>query len=208
MNKKNVPPTTSQKDGPYNDKRSLKLQSNSCWNPPSGSPNFEYVIAIYETGLLTTQPHARRTQPNISRNDAKCLADLANDRNIVIKKADKGEAVVMQNRRDYVKEDIRQLSDGKFYEKMNSDLTASHNEIVKTQLQNMTKQGEITKSVCDFLTYDSPRTPEFYMLPKIHKGTVRLPGRPIISANNSPTERISAFEDHFLRPIQTVTNIK
>ena len=47
-------------------------------------------------------------------------------------KADKGEAVVMQNCTDYVKEDVRQLSDGKFDQKMNSDLTASHNEIVKT----------------------------------------------------------------------------
>ena len=65
----------------------------------------------------------------------------------------------------------------------------------------MTKRGEITKSVCDFLMSDSPRTPEFYMVPKIHKETLPPPGRQIISANNSPTERISAFVDHFLRPI-------
>ena len=40
-----------------------------------------------------------------------------------------------------------------------------------------------------------------YLLPKIHKNLHPPPGRPIISANNSPTERISAFVDNFLRPI-------
>ena len=40
----------------------------------------------------------------------------------------------------------------------------------------------------------------FYLLPKIHKGTLPLPGRPIVSAIKSPTERISQFLDHFLQP--------
>ena len=84
---------------------------------------------------------------------------------------------------------------------MNSDLTNSHNDIVKRQLRGMTARGEITKSVEQYLTLDTARTPEFDMLPKIHKGIIPPPGRPIISANNSPTERISAFVDHFIRPI-------
>ena len=109
--------------------------------------------------------------------------------------------MVIQNRADYVAEGRRHQSDGKFYQKKYSDLTVKHNEIVKTQLENMIKRGEITKSVCNYLTVDNPRTPEFYMLPKIHKSTLPPPGRPIISANGSPTERISAFVDHFLRPI-------
>ena len=73
--------------------------------------------------------------------------------------------------------------------------------MVKKQLFDMTTRGEITKKVRDYLLLDTPRTPEFYMLPKIHKGIIPPPGRPIISANSSPTERISAFVDHFLRPI-------
>ena len=45
------------------------------------------------------------------------------------------------------------------------------------------------------------RTPQLYLLPKIHKNINPIPGRPIVSANESPTERISAFVDHFLSPI-------
>ena len=52
-----------------------------------------------------------------------------------------------------------------------------------------------------YLTVDNPRTPELYLLPKIHKGTTPVPGRPIVSVNESHTERISAFVDRFLAPI-------
>ncbi|XP_030842371.1 uncharacterized protein LOC115924431, partial [Strongylocentrotus purpuratus] len=42
-------------------------------------------------------------------------------------------------------------------------------------------------------------TARFYLLPKIHKAG--NPGRPIISGNGSPTERISLFIDSFLKPL-------
>ena len=37
------------------------------------------------------------------------------------------------------------------------------------------------------------------MLPKIHKTIHQPPIRPIVSANQSPTERISEFVDFFLK---------
>ena len=37
------------------------------------------------------------------------------------------------------------------------------------------------------------------MLPKIHKKQTPPPGRPIVSGNGCPTERISKFIDHFLQ---------
>ena len=44
-----------------------------------------------------------------------------------------------------------------------------------------------------------PRTPLFYMNPKIHKPNT--PGRPIISGCDSPTEKLSIYIDHFLKPL-------
>ena len=48
-------------------------------------------------------------------------------------------------------------------------------------------------------TPNPPRIPVFYTLTKIHKPA--LPGRPIISGCDGPTEHISSFLDHILQPI-------
>ena len=119
----------------------------------------------------------------------------------MIKKAHKGGAIVVQNRTDYVAEGERQLSDGKFYQHLEDDPTTENNVKIKCQLDLMVQRGEITKKVRDFLVFDKPKTPELYLLPKIHKSQVPPPGHPIISANSSPTEVISAFVDTFLQPI-------
>ena len=49
------------------------------------------------------------------------------------------------------------------------------------------------------LVQNDPRPGRFYILPKIHK--VNNPGRPIVSSNNHPTERISQFVDYYLKPL-------
>ena len=65
----------------------------------------------------------------------------------------------------------------------------------------MLKRGEITERVARFLVTEEPRTAQLYLLPKVHKNVTPVPGRPIVSANESPTERVSAFVDIFLAPI-------
>ncbi|CAB4036908.1 Hypothetical predicted protein, partial [Paramuricea clavata] len=41
----------------------------------------------------------------------------------------------------------------------------------------------------------------FYLLPKIHKRLVDVPGRPVISNCGTPTEGLSELVDHYLQPI-------
>ena len=65
----------------------------------------------------------------------------------------------------------------------------------------MLKRGEITERVARFLVTEEPRTAQLYLLPKVHKNVTPVPGQPIVSANESPTERVSAFVDNFLAPI-------
>ena len=55
------------------------------------------------------------------------------------------------------------------------------------------------------LVNSNSRTPQFYVLPKIHKEhnetfPIGYPGRPIVSACNSRTENISGFVDEILQP--------
>ena len=62
----------------------------------------------------------------------------------------------------------------------------------------MFARGEIDHTVYNYQYNKDCKTPAFYLLPKVHKGIDPPPGRPILSANGCPTEKISQFVDHFL----------
>ena len=61
----------------------------------------------------------------------KAMTHLKENNSIVIKKADKGSNVVVQNRKDYIEEGLRQLQETVFYKKVNSDLTEDHRKRVQ-----------------------------------------------------------------------------
>ena len=103
-------------------------------------------------------------------------------------------------REDYLKEGYRQLSDTNYYRKLEHDPTAEFHTKIRNFLEDMYQNGEIDPTVQQYLLEDTQRTSQLYLLPKIHKKTLPPPGRPIISANGCPTERISQFVDHFLNP--------
>ena len=54
--------------------------------------------------------------------------------------------------------------------------------------------------VYHYLTDRECKTAKLYLLPKIDKGKIPPPGRPIVSGNGCPTEKISKAVDNFLAP--------
>jgi len=74
-------------------------------------------------------------------------------------------------------------------------------EIIKQIVNGMATREEISEKCREYLIEYEPRTARFYTLPKIHKNKFPPPGRPIISGNGCPTERISQFVDHFIKDI-------
>ena len=108
---------------------------------------------------------------------------------------------MVQNTEDYVREGIRQLSDISFYREVPTDLTEKHHNEILSILDALRKEGQICKSTFDRLLNHRLKTAELYLLPKIHKGTLPPPGRPIVSANGCPTENISAFLNMLLEPL-------
>ena len=127
------------------------------------------------------------------------LDRLSNNRNIIIKPADKGEATVILNTTDYLQEAKRQLDNDTYYKRIEEDCTSGHEQTINHCIDDLVKNGEIQHDVAKLLKPAQSRTPIFYMLPKIHK--INNPGRPVISFVNSHTEKISAYVDKFLRPI-------
>ena len=93
----------------------------------------------------------------------------------------------------------RQLNSPTFYELQTTDLTDNIQKRVTLYFKRMFNDHLIDKRTKQYLLNKNPKPGRFYILPKIHK--VNNPGRPIVSSNNHPTERISQFVDFNLKPL-------
>ena len=187
-------PSQTNQNGP----NLSKYKPKSTWEP-----GLEFRDPVLETFFKCVQAEVAKFTPreprvkNITKSEKEAIADLTNDPTIIAKKADKGSAIVIMNRNDYIEEAERQLSDTDFYIRQNSDMTKHHSDTIREFLTEMLENEEIDQKIFDSLNPTEPRTSRFYFLPKIHKKIVK--GRPIISGNGCPTEMISAFVDDHLK---------
>ena len=84
------------------------------------------------------------------------MHSLADDRNLVIKKVDRGSCVVVWERNDYLMEAEKQLSDKnifkevKFNKKSIQDLTETSNKIFR----NLTNGGLITDKELKYFSFN------------------------------------------------------
>ena len=120
---------------------------------------------------------------------------------IIIKRADKGSAVVVWDREDYLKEAESQLSDESVYEEVFGDVVSPLVKIIKYHLAKVKTRGDINSETLDYFMANNPRLGRFYLLPKIHKRLEGVPGRPVISNCGYFTENISSFLDYHLQPL-------
>ena len=101
----------------------------------------------------------------------------------------------------FLTEGLRQLNNDKFYKESPVDLTDVHVAQINSVVTEMFNNKEISKKCNQYLLNYDIRPARFYTLPKIHEGVFPPPGRPIISGNGFPTERISQFVDFFIKNI-------
>ena len=65
--------------------------------------------------------------------------------------------------------------------------------------QDFKNKTYLNKNISEGLTTENPKTPHFYLKPKVHKEC--NPGRPVISSINCHTSKISKYVDYHLKPI-------
>ena len=128
---------------------------------------------------------------------------LSRRTDIVIKSADKGSGTVVMDRDWYINECLRQLNDTKFYKLLDNDITTVIQNRILKYTERMNRDNIINEETKRFLIQTDPKPGRFYILPKVHKQG--NPGRPIVSSNSHPTERISQFVDHHLTPLVQTT---
>uniref|UniRef100_A0A3B4B7W6 Uncharacterized protein n=1 Tax=Periophthalmus magnuspinnatus TaxID=409849 RepID=A0A3B4B7W6_9GOBI len=116
---------------------------------------------------------------NLTKEEKKALHELMNDKDIIIKPADKGGAIVIQDTDKYEAEIHSQLSDVTYYKRLPADPTLAFQSEIFQYLETALSREWVTTSEFQLLCCSNPIIPVFYTLPKIHKNIDNPPGRPI-----------------------------
>ena len=114
--------------------------------------------------------------------------------------------MVIWDRNDFVKEAETQLSNQNVYksvefqDKILSELVEKSNHFFKS----LKARGIISEKELQHFKYKYKKTTslgKMYLLPKIYKRLYNVPGKPVISNRGTPTEKVSEFLDHHLKPV-------
>ena len=106
------------------------------------------------------------------------LYNLKSDKDIVIKSANKGSAVVVWDRDNYIKEAEKQLGDKDIYEEVRNDPRPLIAPYIG-QLKKIRKGDELYADTVKSFMVKGPKFALLCMLPKIHKRFHDVPGRPV-----------------------------
>ena len=130
---------------------------------------------------------------NLSKEEWVAMRSLADDRSIVIKKADKGSCIVVWDRNDYLREAEKQLKDQNVHRKVDfKDKTLSQFVDCSNRFfRNLKMKGHIMEKELKYFSYEFKKScnlGKLYLLPEIHKSPKNVPGRPVISNCSTPSE--------------------
>lgn len=169
------------------------------WTLPSDiDPDID-SFTNYVLAKMSQRPSKTQHRSNLSDAELLALRQLQKDDTIIIKPADKGGATVIWTTTAYENEALRQLNNCNHYRRTTSDLTPHHHRRITNRLKELSQLGILPENAEKTMIHPQPRTSPFYLLPKIHKKDI--PGRPIVSGIDCPTDKISHTVDMILRPL-------
>ena len=117
---------------------------NHTWEPPQNPP--EALVAmqmVNDIDLANVKIKPVRPR-NLSRQKLTAMQELANNKDIVIKPADKGTYIVIQDLDDYIAKGERQLKDTNFYVPLAENPTKVIMRRSRTLYQICSKMGKST----------------------------------------------------------------
>ena len=133
-------------------RRAQGFTPQAVWMPPKGR---DASLEAYIVGIQTNiemqleRLQASRSKDNLSSEERMVLQSLRKRSDIIIKPEDKGSAVVVLSRADYIKEADRQLSNELHYQKLSADPTTHHTTKIKEFVHLMFSKGSIDKKSRD-----------------------------------------------------------
>ena len=149
----------------FSEKPAFKVPSS--WTPPIRDVQHERYLSEIEDKLININ-ESGKSYPNLPKNEREALKSLMNDNEIIIKSADKGSAVVIWSKHDYLLEASNQLSDTNVYCKPNSNTLQKVKSEIKSLLRDMFNLKEIDQKIMNYLIVKNQQLGRFYLLPKIY----------------------------------------
>ena len=159
------------------------------WTLPAAQDfNLDNYRKLTQQEILTQlNKEPKYSQFNLTKKERKAIKSLPTNSDIIIKPADKGGAIVIQDKCNYIAECQCQLSNETHYKKLPYDPTQELNNKILRTLSTAVHLEDITEEESIYLFRDNPRISNFYTLPKIHKKDI--PGIPVVNSIGSITER-------------------
>ncbi|XP_075980176.1 uncharacterized protein LOC142979382 isoform X1 [Anticarsia gemmatalis] len=135
---------------------------------------------------------------NTTAEERQALKLIRDNRDILVLKADKGNATVVMNTTDYQQKVRDLLCDNKVYKPVSYNPTTRVTRRIRTLIQD--NKDLFTEDEYERLYKPkSHQPPKLYGLPKIHKSNVPL--RPIVSQIASPTYDLAKYVASVLQPL-------
>lgn len=192
-------------------RKRIPFEAKSDWEPDPDLLPPDLIKGLRHITRATKRVELTTPQPNVTKQQRRNISRLKNNKDIVIKPADKGSAIVIQNREDYVWEANRQLSNPKHYVRLEHPIYSTTAGWYQGILDDLLDEGYIQPRQWQYLSPPAEMRPRrFYMLPKIHKDPAKWskphlipPGRPVISDCSSESYHIAEYIDYWLQPLAT-----
>jgi len=169
--------------------------SNPDWWPPKLSPKITNFCQELKA-IISTHKHTHKPNNNLTYKERRALKELKQNKEIVIKHADKSAGIVILNRTDYETKILDMLNDTNTYTRTDIDDTTDVKKQADEIFTTLFNHNYISKKQFKHLTEFTAQTPTFYGIPKIHKK--QNPLRPIVSQTNAPTSQVSKYLDKLL----------
>ena len=173
------------------------ISSYTCGLPATSRRTLDSVCSAIDDNLAGVS--VRRSEPNLPPHLRKALMDLKGNGDIVVSKADKGDAVVIMDVGHYTSLAWNHLSDADTYSLLTEEPVPTIVSGFNSYLKRCREDRVIDAWMHDRLKLTQDTSIQtMYFLPKVHKTPVKL--RPIVSCSGGPTERASRYLDALLQP--------
>lgn len=134
------------------------FKSKSTFIPGIYAPSIATFDKLILSDLKNIERCVHKTGSNMSYEDRKILFELANDKVLVIKSADKGGGIVVMNRLKYVHVAQPLLDDRKNYTPIQNDPSRQASRLIRITVTEAANMGLITEAILKFLLPEETHT--------------------------------------------------